>query len=303
MIAIHAFGGGGLWGDFLADYPYGFDDIDPLRSSIASDLSAFRNLDYADFPEPGAVLCIGSSSMRLWHNRLSTDLAPLTLIPRGFGGSLMTDVIYFADEFVIPYRPRAILLYEGDNDIVSPANRSPERILADILYFADECRRQLPDVRIYVISIKPSIAREAALSAMQETNALIEEACAEKDYLFYVDVMNPMLNRNGTIRTDVFLGDNLHMNSLGYDLWAAAAITVVENEAPFENSDIPQWGGKLADTSGNVDTGDWLGWISVSRDHDWIYSWGMEQWIYFPDPGPSSLGAWSYIPRMSDTPR
>ena len=45
------------------------------------------------------------------------DLAPLTVIPRGFGGSTMHDLLHYVNRIVVPYRPRAIVVYEGDNDM------------------------------------------------------------------------------------------------------------------------------------------------------------------------------------------
>ena len=73
-------------------------------------VKAFEKSDAAEFNPSGAVLCIGSSSMRMWHPTIKEDLAPLTVIPRGFGGSTMNDLLYFADRIVIPYKPRAILV-------------------------------------------------------------------------------------------------------------------------------------------------------------------------------------------------
>ena len=54
--------------------------------------------------------------MRMWHPRIQKDLPRLTLIPRGFGGSHYTDVIHYRETLIFQYAPRALLLYEGDND-------------------------------------------------------------------------------------------------------------------------------------------------------------------------------------------
>ena len=87
-------------------------------------IRAFERKDKDSPPPAGAVVCIGSSSMRMWHDRIREDLSPLTLIPRGFGGSTMHDLLHYTDRIVLPYKPRAIVVYEGDNDVakgVSPA--------------------------------------------------------------------------------------------------------------------------------------------------------------------------------------
>ena len=84
---------------------------DPSRFEKA--IEAFESADKESPPEPGGIVCIGSSSMMRWDD-IKTDLAPLSIIHRGFGGSNMNDALYFADRIVLPYKPRAILMYEGD---------------------------------------------------------------------------------------------------------------------------------------------------------------------------------------------
>ena len=73
---------------------------DPRRFEDA--IEAFEILDRVDPPPLDAVLCIGSSSMRFWHDTLADDLQPLTLIGRGFGGSTMLDVLYYSSRIVAP---------------------------------------------------------------------------------------------------------------------------------------------------------------------------------------------------------
>ena len=50
----------------------------------------------------GAIVITGSSSIRRWHPSMKADLAPLTVIHRGFGGSAMADVLHFVDRLIIP---------------------------------------------------------------------------------------------------------------------------------------------------------------------------------------------------------
>ena len=87
---------------------------DPTRFEDA--IRAFEAEDVKNMPPAGAIVGAGSSSMRMWHGTIREDLAPLTIIPRGFGGSNMKDLLYYADRIVIKYKPRAVMIYEGDND-------------------------------------------------------------------------------------------------------------------------------------------------------------------------------------------
>ena len=108
-------------------------------------------------PEPGGIVATGSSSMRGWHRRIGTDLEPLTLVRRGFGGSNMYDVRYFLSELVLRHKPRAVMLYEGDNDAALGA--SSEEVLGHFEAIAAGIHAHLPDTRIYVMAVKPSLAR------------------------------------------------------------------------------------------------------------------------------------------------
>ena len=71
---------------------------------------------------------VGSSSIRLW--KLDTWFPKLSAVNRGFGGSEISDVNYFADRIVFRHKPRVIVFYAGDNDIV-PDTQSPQDVLAD----------------------------------------------------------------------------------------------------------------------------------------------------------------------------
>ena len=65
---------------------------DPSRWADA--ISAFDA--NADSRPEGAIVLTGSSSFARW-NTMEADLAPLTVIPRGFGGSTMADLLHYVD--------------------------------------------------------------------------------------------------------------------------------------------------------------------------------------------------------------
>ena len=60
--------------------------------------------------------------------------------------------------------------------------------------------------------------------------------------------------------------------------------------------EVPQWAGFTA-VSGEpdqIDTGGWMGTLSIGRK-PWLWSFGMTKWIFGPDPGPDSGGAWLWF--------
>lgn len=208
-----------------AEYP------DPERFRGAID--AFLAADAATAPQKGAVVATGSSSMRGWHARIAEDLAPLTIVPRGFGGSNMRDVRHFLDELVLRHEPRAVLLYEGDNDVA--AGIAPEAILAEFDAIDAAIAERLPDTRIYILAVKPSIARWQLWPTMQATNALFAARAEADPRLTFIDIATPMLGDDGKPIEGIFIPDMLHMNGAGYDIWRDAVRPVlVEAEAMHE---------------------------------------------------------------------
>ena len=96
---------------FVGLVPSASAQSDPSRWAQAID--AF-DADAPNRPQ-GAIVLTGSSSFARWRT-MEADLEPLTVVPRGFGGSTMADVLHYVDRLVKPYAPRAVVIYEGDND-------------------------------------------------------------------------------------------------------------------------------------------------------------------------------------------
>ena len=170
------------------------------------------------FPE-GAVLFVGSSSVRMWKS-LDEDLPTITAVNRGFGGSQFSDLLYYLDRLVTCYKPSKIFIYEGDNDIA--AGKKPQHILNDAKQVRQKIATALPGVPVYFIAAKPSVARWKLRKKYQQLNSLLAVYASNTPSTGFVNVWEPALNEEGTVRTDIFLEDNLHMNEKGYAIWKAA---------------------------------------------------------------------------------
>src|ERR1700704_865171 len=68
----------------------------------------FEKSDRISFPAPGSILFVGSSSIRFWKS-LSSDMAHLSVLNRGFGGSQIHELTYYVPQIAPPYQPRAIV--------------------------------------------------------------------------------------------------------------------------------------------------------------------------------------------------
>src|SRR4051812_22425299 len=160
---------GGIWAQTQ------LSAIQPSASADArleESIAAFAAADREHLPPTGGVLFVGSSSIRLWNDLESQFGTRPVVIKRGFGGSKMSDCTRYLGRLVIPYKPRLVLVYAGDNDIAE--GKSPNDVLLSFQKFVEGIQKELPTTRIAYISIKPSPARAAFMPRIRETNRLIE---------------------------------------------------------------------------------------------------------------------------------
>jgi lysophospholipase L1-like esterase len=189
-----------------------------LFPRFADEIAAFESADKLVMPKKGGVLFLGSSSIRLWTT-LSTDFPGSNVINRGFGGSEVADSVTYVDRIVVPYAPKTIVFYAGDNDI--GAGKSPEQVYASFVALTKKIRAKLPSVRILFISIKPSLSRWDKFPLIQKTNGMIQAYTMEHKMSF-IDVVPAMLGPDGKPRAELYRPDGLHMTPAGYVIWRDA---------------------------------------------------------------------------------
>lgn len=194
-----------------------------LQASIDSrwrdSLDGFAALDREHAPAPGGVVFVGSSSIRLW-NDLEREFGTLAIVKRGFGGSRLADCARYVAQLVLPYKPRIVVVYAGDNDLAEGG--TPEGVLQSYVEFVRHVHEALPETRIAYISIKPSPSREALMPQAIQTNELIEKYSKGDAKLAFIDIYTLMLDAEGRPRADLFLPDALHLNPAGYAIWKSA---------------------------------------------------------------------------------
>ena len=165
------------------------------------------------------ILFTGSSSIVNWKT-LKADFPNRNVLNRGFGGSEMSDLIFYADEVIYPYKAKKIFIYEGDNDIAS--ERDINTVFDNYRKLLKMIREDLsPRTKVYFISPKPSIARWALKDKYQILNRMLSawlDPRLEKN-AFFIDVWTPMLEPDGSVKKDLFVEDGLHMNEKGYKIW------------------------------------------------------------------------------------
>jgi len=172
------------------------------------------------------VVFVGSSSIRRWENlaRSYTDYSPLQ---RGFGGTQMGEVAKFAHELVGRHNPRAIVLFAGTNDI--DAKVAPNVVVERFRCFRYRIGQELGwDRPIIFIGITPNPARWSQWPDAKAANDAIAEIAANDPAVYYADVPTAFLATGSPPSASLFGPDQLHLNSIGYDLWNSVIRPVVE---------------------------------------------------------------------------
>ena len=182
-----------------------------------AEVAAYEAADRTSPPPGDGVVFVGSSSIKLWD--LQRSFPELTTINRGIIGSQLFDAVRYAERIVIPYKPRAIVVYAGDNDINGGA--TSEQVAVQFEQFVRLVRAKLPQVRIVFIGIKPSLQRWDVIERIRLANALIRAYATHDDRVAFVDIDQAMLGWDETPRPALFVSDGLHLSAEGYQLWTA----------------------------------------------------------------------------------
>ncbi|MFN7120862.1 MAG: GDSL-type esterase/lipase family protein [Hydrogenophaga sp.] len=189
----------------------------PAEQRWKKELDAFAAADRQQMPPPGGVLFVGSSSIRFWTGLETAFADQPVVIKRGFGGSRLSESADLVHRLVLPYQPRLVVLYAGENDIHEGV--SPQDLLAHFKRFVQQVQGALPATRVAYMAIKPSPSRLAFMVTMREANLLIQTHVLQQDNLDYIDVHTAMLDNDGRPRPELFVRDQLHLSAEGYGLW------------------------------------------------------------------------------------
>ena len=193
------------------------EEIEYLRQAetFADEVAQIANIPVPIW-DSGIIVFTGSSSIRLWRSAgLLSKGSPI--INTGFGGSTAFGLNHYLEDLVLRYNPKQVFIYEGDNDIA--AGRETRTILEHLDTIFTRIWNQNPATEIVYIAAKPSPLRWELYKEYEALNKAIERRAKKEDRLVFADIYSPMLKK-GQVREDLFVEDRLHMNSVGYAIWA-----------------------------------------------------------------------------------
>lgn len=193
----------------------------PAFPPFWTEIQNFKKQDSLHPPARDQILFVGSSSFAMWKD-VQNYFPGYKILNRGFGGSSLPDVIRYVNDVIIPYQPKQIVIYCGENDLAASDTVTSSMVLDRFTELFTLIRNQLPKVPVVYISMKPSPSRQHLSAKVEMGNKLIKKFLKKKKRTAFIDVYHKMLNAEGKPMADIFLEDDLHMNARGYAIWQKA---------------------------------------------------------------------------------
>ena len=183
-----------------------------------SDVVAFKKKDSLQSPIEQPILFIGSSSFTRWKD-VQTYFPNYPILNRGFGGSTLIDVMRYAYDIIIPYKPKQVLIYCGENDLAAADSITANEVVLRFKTLYGMIRTNLPNTTIDFISIKPSPSRAGIQQKVQDANQQIQRFLKKQKKAHFINVYKAMLDAQGQMREELYVQDCLHMKPEGYAIW------------------------------------------------------------------------------------
>lgn len=193
--------------------------FDGSAQAFKKEIDTFMKSDSLGMPAIGGILFVGSSSFTKWRD-IKEYFPGYPIINRGFGGSSLPDVINYAEQVIVKYKPKQIYIYCGENDIAGSDAVTSDTVLNRFKKLYSIIRKNLKKkTEVIFVSIKPSVSRWKLEQKFNEANALIQKFIESERHIIFLDVHTAMLEPDGMVKKDIFIQDQLHMNAAGYKIW------------------------------------------------------------------------------------
>lgn len=183
-----------------------------------ADIQAFKKADASKPPAQNAIVFTGSSSFTKWTD-VSNYFPGYNIINRGFGGSTLKDVIRYAYDVILPYAPKQVVIYCGENDLALADSLPAIEIVKRFRTLFAIIRINLPETNISFVSIKPSPSRLSIQGKVKVANREIKLFIAKQKNASFIDIYDAMLDDKGRMREELYVSDRLHMKPAGYSIW------------------------------------------------------------------------------------
>ena len=197
----------------------------------------------------GGFLIIGASTVagNFWES-WAEDLGLTDYITGynvGIGGTTTEDWLAAYEKLVKPFKPSAVLISVGGNDLMANGARAID-VVNRLIKIIEMIHADFPDAIIYYPYATPTPnAWENGVWANPGYGLIrqyMKEYLDSCDFAFGIDAIDQM-TANGLPINEYFRSDNIHYNELGYSVWSKVlynSISFPENLGKWEvKSEVP----------------------------------------------------------------
>ncbi len=182
--------------------------------------SRFNSYLWSDYPEQGRTLFAGDSffDTEFWSNFYSSYYGNYNTYTMGISATQADDWYYYVDKLLIPFEPENIVFHLGTNDI-NDAGMSGESTHSLLVSIFEKIHEELPETKIYIFGIEPSISFSGNLAKELACNELTKAYCDKSDYVTYLDTPSLFMNETNNGANSSMLRDGLHPKLEYYSLY------------------------------------------------------------------------------------
>ncbi len=193
---------------------------DQATQKWESEIAKLEQRDRTEVDPKDPILFIGSSSIRLWKT-LADDMAPRTVINRGYGGAKFSDLAVFVDRIINAHKFKALVIFVANDIVGKEDDKSPEEVVRLFKYIVGQVRETHTTEPIFLIAITPTPSRFKAWPEIQKANAALKKTCDADPSLHFIATEKQYLDPEGEPIPAYFVKDMLHQNEEGYKLWSS----------------------------------------------------------------------------------
>ncbi|HBU37619.1 MAG TPA: hypothetical protein DEB70_07415 [Planctomycetaceae bacterium] len=185
----------------------------------SQDIETLEQRDVVQRDPEDAILFIGSSSIRRWDT-IKIDMRPYQVVQRGYGGAKYTDLAVFAKRLIHPHEYIALVVFVANDVQGKPEDHSPEQVEECARYIAGVSRKHRPEAPIFFIEITPTRKRFSAWPFIRKVNTRLQKLSLSTPATYFIPTADHFLDPSGSPRDELFVDDQLHLNSDGYKKWS-----------------------------------------------------------------------------------
>lgn len=181
---------------------------------------------------PIDILLVGDSITQQWGSTINNKplnaswqkhFAKYKTINIGISGDKTENVLWRLDRSGIEsLQPRLVILLVGVNNMFAVPDVGSELVAKGIKLCVEKIRKKLPQAEVLVVKILPAYGLESNYyQYIKQTNRDLDRLKLNRDPKVHtLDLWNQMVNRDGSLKKELFL-DKVHLSqSAGYGLYA-----------------------------------------------------------------------------------